>query len=541
MNPNDTARAKEELERALGTGDTETIVTTILFNAWPLYSDHYEFLLSAIATLPNSAFMRSPLLRVVHPMTAVLSRTSRSSIPRAPAEDARSLTHGQIDLLTLGRMVECRLSGDETGSLAYAEKLAERIVEVRVETRDRTDGPLWFYHQQIGSTFLAAGDTARALLEFSTARQLARLSVQPDAERSALGRSALAHAVRGSLGDAERALLEAVRQPAPSPAHVNSTRATESATAALISVDRIADDLDDRIAALEPYDSVELTWPFALLARARALLAMNHPGDALEAVRLAGNAHTAQRGSFASDVIVATTVEALTATGDTGRARRFLSRNNPREGAFTRLASVRLALHEGDLEAATPAIRAVLADPLLGPSQRAECSLLSAWLQYARTGELDQPTAMQIARLGAKPDNRRIFASVPDRLIEHVSSLVPATMAAVLTESVYGLAHVDVRPRPQLTRGELRVLEALAVHKTTAAIAKAFDVSPNTVKSQLHSLYRKLGCSSREAAIQIAEDLNLHARSDRPAGGAQDAGGPESAVVAGGSSPDSSS
>jgi len=540
MNPNDTDRAREELERALGTGDPETIVRTVLFNAWPLYSNHYEFLLSAIATLPNSVLMRNPLLRIVHPMTAVLSRTSRASLPPVSPDEIRSLSPGQVDLLTLGRMVECRLSGDEKGSLAFARQLAERVSEVRVETRDRTDGPLWFYHHQIGSTFLAAGDTSRALLEFSTARQLACLSVQPDAERSALGRAALAHAVRGSLGDAERALSEATDQPAPSSAHANSTAATESAAAALISVDRMAEDLDDRLAQLEPYDSIELTWPFALLARTRALLARNHPDEALEAVRLSSHAHAAQRGSFASDVIAAATVEALTATGETGRARTVISRNTPREGVFTRLASVRLALHEGDFEAATRAIRAVLSDPLLGPGQRAECSLLSAWLEYARTGELDEHTAMQVARLGSKVENRRIFASVPDGLIEQASSRVPAATAASLSETLYGLSHVDVRPRPQLTRGERRVLEALSTYETTAAIAKAFDVSPNTIKSQLHSLYRKLGCSSREAAIQIAQNLHLVA-ADRQAGDPQGAGGPESAALAGGSWSGSSS
>lgn len=541
MNPNDKDSAKAELERALDTGDSETIINTILFNAWPLYSDHYESLISAIATLPGSALMRSPLLRVVHPMTAVLSRTSRASSPAVPAEDTRALSAGQMDLLTLGRMIECRLSGDENGSLAFAGQLSERISEVRVETRDRTDGPLWFYHHQIGSTFLAAGDTSGALREFSTARQLAALSIQPDAERSALGRAALAHAVRGSLGDAERSLLEACRRPPSSPAHANSTSATESATAALISVDRMADDLDDRIEALEPYDSIELTWPFALLARTRALLAMNRPCEALEAVRLADHAHAAQRGSFASDVIAAATVEVLTTTGDTARARRFLSRMTAREGVLTRLACVRLALHEGDLEAATGTIRAVLADPLLGPSQRAECTLLSAWVQYARAGELDQHSAMQVARLGAKTDNRRILASVPDRLIEHVSALVPPAVAAALTKSVYGLAHVEVRPRPQLTPGELRVLQALTVHQRTAAIAKAFDVSPNTVKSQLRSLYRKLGCSSREEAIQIAEDLQLHTIADRAPADVQGVGVPGSAALAGGSSPGSSS
>nr|WP_241747846.1 helix-turn-helix transcriptional regulator [Microbacterium aquimaris] len=63
--------------------------------------------------------------------------------------------------------------------------------------------------------------------------------------------------------------------------------------------------------------------------------------------------------------------------------------------------------------------------------------------------------------------------------------------------------------RPELTAGELRVLNALAQHDTTAAIASTFHVSPNTVKSQLASVYRKLGCSKRDDAVRIAARLNL--------------------------------
>ncbi len=60
---------------------------------------------------------------------------------------------------------------------------------------------------------LAAGDSGRALLEFATARQLGKFSGQEYAERMALARTALAHAIRGTLSEAERALAEAEAMP----------------------------------------------------------------------------------------------------------------------------------------------------------------------------------------------------------------------------------------------------------------------------------------------------------------------------------------
>src|SRR5690606_32680115 len=131
---------------------------------------------------------------------------------------------------------------------------------------------------------------------------------------------ALAHAVRGSLDDAVHLLGEAVRQPDATPAHAGSSTATEAAAAALVAVDRMAGDLDERILALEPYDSFEMSWPFALLARARAHLARHQPDDAIEVVRLAADSHPPRPGTFATDVIDAMMIQALAVAGDLPRA-----------------------------------------------------------------------------------------------------------------------------------------------------------------------------------------------------------------------------
>jgi DNA-binding CsgD family transcriptional regulator len=68
---------------------------------------------------------------------------------------------------------------------------------------------------------------------------------------------------------------------------------------------------------------------------------------------------------------------------------------------------------------------------------------------------------------------------------------------------------VDVPQRPALTGSEARVLGALTAHQTTAALAAALHVSPNTIKTQLKSLYRKLGCSNRDDAVNVAIRLHL--------------------------------
>lgn len=60
-----------------------------------------------------------------------------------------------------------------------------------------------------------------------------------------------------------------------------------------------------------------------------------------------------------------------------------------------------------------------------------------------------------------------------------------------------------------VTRRELQVLELLAAGKANKEIAQALGVSPNTIKSQIASLFQKLEVQRRTQAIQKARELAL--------------------------------
>ena len=67
----------------------------------------------------------------------------------------------------------------------------------------------------------------------------------------------------------------------------------------------------------------------------------------------------------------------------------------------------------------------------------------------------------------------------------------------------------EVLPEALLTERELAVLAALMDTGSIAEIASALVVSSNTVKTQLRSVYRKLGVGNREDAIAVAIDRHL--------------------------------
>ena len=60
-----------------------------------------------------------------------------------------------------------------------------------------------------------------------------------------------------------------------------------------------------------------------------------------------------------------------------------------------------------------------------------------------------------------------------------------------------------------LTPAELRLLPYLPTHLSFREIGERLHVSPNTVKTQAISIYRKLTVSSRADAVAIAQDIGL--------------------------------
>ena len=60
-----------------------------------------------------------------------------------------------------------------------------------------------------------------------------------------------------------------------------------------------------------------------------------------------------------------------------------------------------------------------------------------------------------------------------------------------------------------LTPAELRLLPYLQTHLTFREIGQRLFVSRNTVSSEVGSIYRKLGVSSRSDAVQHATTVGL--------------------------------
>ncbi len=71
------------------------------------------------------------------------------------------------------------------------------------------------------------------------------------------------------------------------------------------------------------------------------------------------------------------------------------------------------------------------------------------------------------------------------------------------------LAETSLAGPSALTIAELRILRFLPSHRSFREIAAQLGVSANTVKTQAHAVYRKLGAASRSEAVTRAQDAGL--------------------------------
>lgn len=109
---------------------------------------------------------------------------------------------------------------------------------------------------------------------------------------------------------------------------------------------------------------------------------------------------------------------------------------------------------------------------------------------------------------------RRHLVGLPPTLLSLLLSRaaaaeLPASSHAVVVDIV---AMIPATPRPAqpiLSARERLVLEHLAAGEPLQRVAWLLSVSPNTVKAQARSLYRKLGVESRDSAVQRGRSLGL--------------------------------
>jgi len=162
------------------------------------------------------------------------------------------------------------------------------------------------------------------------------------------------------------------------------------------------------------------------------------------------------------------------------------------------VAAARLALHRGDVDCADQQLtRAMRARP--------SCTFV---FPYAAVRARVQLAKMHWTR-GDASTARHLMREVDEILQQRPALGVLLDEVADFQEIVATLGQAGSGGAAPLTAAELRLLPYLQTHLTIGEIGERLFISRNTVSTEVASIYRKLGVSKRNDAVQQATAIGL--------------------------------
>jgi len=157
-----------------------------------------------------------------------------------------------------------------------------------------------------------------------------------------------------------------------------------------------------------------------------------------------------------------------------------------------------------------------LATALSLPTYNAgQMSTVQRWMRVIGDSNIERfpPLRLQLAKVclavAEVATARQLLREIDDILRHRPALGALAKEAEELRRALASRGGAAGTGRSPLTRAELRLLPYLQTHLTAGGIAERLFVSSHTVKAEIKSIYRKLGVSSRDEAVQKATAIGL--------------------------------
>ena len=524
--PVDLDAVRASLADAVAAGDTAAAIATIHPAGRVLASEHGAAFRELIAGLPVEIWHNDPQI------AAQLGGSYRSSgSPRGKAalgyfraaEDAIALTpdapahclasvllgHGAA-LRTLGELDNARAKVLEARDI-ISEQLAD-VPFIRIELGAR-------FSLENGMLDLEEGliDSARSHLEY--AHGLARTHLTRAEHIELLGSLALLDALAGEL---DRSVVQVGY--AKELAEGTDLMASGFGAPALLAEVMILDERYelDAATAAEPgmlAAASRTEWePLAAAVSAQLLALQGRFIESIDQVERALQGYAGwDRTGFGADFARLLRAALLLALDQAEESWSVLQTLAPGEHHTLCPARItaQLRMNHGDLLGAEEAIHDCEALGGLHCARTVvDIQLIRASIELARGNksatEISADRAFEtMARTGSRAGLQRIssstLATLARRATEHPQSAEVSGMLAGIVENTVGQ---ESRIEPLSARERL-VLAQVQRGLTVAAIASELFISPNTVKTHLRRLYRKLDVSTRDEAIRAARSLGL--------------------------------
>lgn len=499
-------------------GDYQRSSSMLLRSGLPLLLEAHAGFAAALKTIPHTEIVKYPLL----------------SLALGLVYNADKLTHSKgaeyLSLaLTSSKLLGRALPPEERLAMNMAQAVALRMTgqfklaaaSSRTSLRDRSELPLADRDQiapfesvalaQWGLALIFTGDFTTATAALQSAVSTAHAAEAHQTLFFATSLLAYRYALDGDLvtaADLAASALECMPVAPPAPLYEQTPLCM---TLAMVELGRLQPEA--AAAHLDKVLSEAATsefWGRLRIIEAQIDLLRGHSGMAMGRLDLilAQKKELPALNPFDAAALPVTRSALLLARGNATGAAAVLGRSTSKSPP-ARIALARLSLSLG-----RPAEVVELLSTDL--RQTTAVQALDAWvlltvarlqLQDAETLQADiEKVAGAVTALG----NQWPLALLPEEALELLTSAwqehgVPLPAAPVPSEARIpaSLSKVSLTPR------EASILATLATTPDRAEIARIHFVSLNTIKSQLRTLYKKLGVGTREDALVVAHQEHL--------------------------------
>lgn len=488
-----------------------------------LMFNHAEALAAVLDVVPEAVIAKHVGLQVArdvwHAAGSVGNDRDLLVALRTYAESSRGVVRRGLDGLQLhdllfvgtGYLVAERLDG----RLAEADTVADeidRLAAAQIGHRSDPGDLLAWFHFQRGLTQTLRADHACAARHYEKAWQHRRRTAAVVAANTAAN-LALTHALAADP-TASRHWLDRYRV-LQTESYWGHEVACVGALAAevLLALDRL--DPAKCNASLETLTRravpLEL-WPIVAYVKAATALHYGEPAAALAELDSTQPAHSPAVAPAAALLLTRARADLLLAAGQGQRAGALLDSHNAETHPQLAVPLVRLHLLAGDPEEARRIAAASLWDEITDRGSRQELWMLHA-LASLRLGDLQTSSDMTRRSLATYRDTRQLRPFTTLAKADLQGLLDAAGVSLPFADLIRVMRHRNPFDRKvtfvQLTPRERTLLEQLMTGATRQQIADRLYLSVNTVRSQLTTLYRKLGVTRREEAVARSAEYGL--------------------------------
>lgn len=507
------------IDALLRTGDPHTALT------YAIDGSHWERALDIIdehwTTLYTGGFLDTfgaalveripPEIADTHPTIKAIRRLHRQfsaprDVPVVTAEPDVAVGIGPEPAEVVMRAMMLRIDGQFLEAAKVCDAASGHPLPVFDELDEHIRHAYAFYYLHVGITYLLVDRTDDATAMFRRAHVAGAGTF---VERDAAGKLALTCALEGTPVDARAWIDEERRHPPLSGDSEKLVRTAGCVAAALVALDELEPDtaLDILTELGTPADNEEF-WAFVLYTRGHHALLTGMPADGLRFIE----SHLRRYSTLRTDGFSATLIDVVLA--DLHLACGNFDRAEDLTATSTHPSAVPVRARARLLAADPAGAQQIVDQYFAGSVGPARTSMELAVLGAATAAALDNvdDARGQLERavtLSRHTGMLRPFVLLPSVLQTALADLgvelpldLSRTAARFPTFPVY-------RPLLTLTARERAVLDALISGRTVTAIAASQFVSVNTVKTQLRSLYRKLGVRNRKDAVAVARRLHL--------------------------------